>query len=368
MGVVPPLLRPSPPMFRPARALLHPLFVAAVLALAVNDWILKGAFGPSLVTGKLSDFAGLLVAQVVLATLFRVRTRRGFVATSLVLGFAFAAIKTSPFASLLYERALAFVHATNVVDPTDLVALVVLPLGVRVFLGAMEGAAPPRGERRVLETIALLGALPFCIATSAPDHVCAEGSVGRPDECIEAFRGTTFVYNAGTTADTVNIRTSRAPLPSSHDPQRLACVLRDEDFGPPRTIALLPGQAVSLDTIPSTDRAHVALVDLGEGFPTALFFARDPGEQQIPGSGWGSNKSNGAAADVPVSDVRLSGGLGIDRYAKAGDVLRTVGATIVAFRCEPTNVEAGTLPEGGFDAGTADVMDAGADDDAGDGS
>lgn len=362
-------------MFRPARALLHPLFLVAAIALAANDWILKGAFGPSVVTGKLSDFAGLLAAQVVVATLLRVRSRDGLTASSAALGLGFAAIKISPFASHLYERALAFVHASNLVDPTDLVALVVLPIGHRVFAAAMD--RPATHARRVGEIVALIAALPFCIATSAPTPICDEGSVGRNGEkCIEAFHAATFVYNAGTTQDVVTVRTLRSPLPPSNDPQRLGCSLRDEDFGPPRTIALAPGQALPLDTVPTADRTHVALVDLGEGFPLAVFSARDPADQKVPGSGWGGqnngsgNPSLGGENDAPVYGLRLSGGLGIDRYARAGDVIRSIGATVTSFQCDRPGVDAGTLPEGGFDGGVTDAaMDAGLDaDDAGDGS
>ncbi|GAA3121815.1 hypothetical protein GCM10020001_047700 [Nonomuraea salmonea] len=41
--------------------LCHPVTVAGVLVLLVNDHLLKAAF-PGVVTGKLSDVAGLLVA------------------------------------------------------------------------------------------------------------------------------------------------------------------------------------------------------------------------------------------------------------------------------------------------------------------
>src|SRR5690606_32162865 len=59
-------------------SLLHPLFGAALLVLVVNDHVLKGAGAlPPLVTGKLSDVAGLLVAPAVLAWIARARTERG---------------------------------------------------------------------------------------------------------------------------------------------------------------------------------------------------------------------------------------------------------------------------------------------------
>src|SRR5687768_980006 len=51
---------------RPAGALLfHPLTLVSVLVLVLNDHYLKAAF-PSALTGKLSDFAGMFAAPLVL--------------------------------------------------------------------------------------------------------------------------------------------------------------------------------------------------------------------------------------------------------------------------------------------------------------
>ena len=48
----------------------------ALLTLAINDHVLKGGgLLPGWLTGKLSDFAGLVVLPVVLAVLLRVRSR-----------------------------------------------------------------------------------------------------------------------------------------------------------------------------------------------------------------------------------------------------------------------------------------------------
>src|SRR5919108_3596562 len=48
----------------PGDGLLHPLVLVALAALVVNDHLLKPTF-PGVVTGKLSDVAGLLLAPVV---------------------------------------------------------------------------------------------------------------------------------------------------------------------------------------------------------------------------------------------------------------------------------------------------------------
>jgi hypothetical protein len=48
---------------------LHPVALAAVVLLLVNDWWLKGRFRGSFVTGKLSDIAGLIFAPVLLSAM-----------------------------------------------------------------------------------------------------------------------------------------------------------------------------------------------------------------------------------------------------------------------------------------------------------
>jgi hypothetical protein len=50
------------------RLLAHPYFTCALALLALNDHVLKGV-APSVVTGKLSDFAGLFVAAVMATVL-----------------------------------------------------------------------------------------------------------------------------------------------------------------------------------------------------------------------------------------------------------------------------------------------------------
>jgi len=54
----------------PPRALSHPLWWAALALLVANDHVLKGAgLLPESLTGKLSDFAGMIVAPPLLGAL-----------------------------------------------------------------------------------------------------------------------------------------------------------------------------------------------------------------------------------------------------------------------------------------------------------
>ncbi|HYO67487.1 MAG TPA: hypothetical protein VEU33_15535 [Archangium sp.] len=116
--------------------------VAAMVLVALNDHVLKGAgLLPGWLTGKLSDFAGLYFAPLLVAELWmlvrpsplaHVAVRRVAWA-ALGFGVLFTAIKTFPPADRLYEAVLTALlrrPARNTVDPTDLVALVMLGVAV----------------------------------------------------------------------------------------------------------------------------------------------------------------------------------------------------------------------------------------------
>ena len=57
----------APRIRRPGDLLLHPIAVLAVAVLVINDHVLKG-LAPGLLTGKLSDLAGLLFFPLLLAS------------------------------------------------------------------------------------------------------------------------------------------------------------------------------------------------------------------------------------------------------------------------------------------------------------
>jgi len=119
--------------------LLHPVALGALAVLLLNDHVLKARF-PGLVTGKLSDFAGMVVAPLVLVAALdaalpgflvvqrRYRAASAWVSAGLVAS-VFAATKTWSGATLAYEAAFHLIwrgHVTLVRDPTDLVAI---PMG-----------------------------------------------------------------------------------------------------------------------------------------------------------------------------------------------------------------------------------------------
>lgn len=112
----------------------HWLVVAAIALLLLNDHVLKAAW-PGIVTGKLSDVAGLAFFPILLTQW--AKTVRGWAIAGAITAVAFAAIKVWPEATELYRivvgslRSLpnAVLHGTPfgktaaVTDPTDLAAL-----------------------------------------------------------------------------------------------------------------------------------------------------------------------------------------------------------------------------------------------------
>src|SRR5688572_5962006 len=102
-------------------ALKSPIWWLALAVLLLNDHVLKGAgLLPGLVTGKLSDLVGLLVAPPLSCALAGARTRRAGIACFAAVALVFAAIKLSTDAAdLLCAAAGAFGLRWKIVaDPT----------------------------------------------------------------------------------------------------------------------------------------------------------------------------------------------------------------------------------------------------------
>lgn len=146
-----------------ADALLHPVALAAVALLLLNDHVLKAAW-PGPVTGKLSDVAGLAFFPILLLSAWEVLeaiarrwrrpTRRALLLAVGLTAAGFALVKTVPWAAGAFGGALGCAQwllalpvralvglppppiaaATVVVDPTDLLALPAL--GLALWVGA----------------------------------------------------------------------------------------------------------------------------------------------------------------------------------------------------------------------------------------
>jgi hypothetical protein len=107
----------------------QPAFILALALLVANDLYLKAQY-PGWLTGKLSDFAGLYVFAQLVAALSGVHIAR----VALALAILFAGWK-SPLATPFIEvvNAHSPVRIGRTIDYTDLTALAVLPLAVRLY-------------------------------------------------------------------------------------------------------------------------------------------------------------------------------------------------------------------------------------------
>lgn len=135
---------------RPVLALLHPAWLLALLLLALNDHVLK-RIAASVITGKLSDFAGLFVAPALLAVVVRATSRRAIAACHVAVAAGFALVKTFAPATMGFDRVLSlFVRSHTVTDPTDLIALPMVLLAYRVLVPAMTDTLAHAGHRFAL--------------------------------------------------------------------------------------------------------------------------------------------------------------------------------------------------------------------------
>jgi hypothetical protein len=131
---------------RPAGPLLHPVALLSVAVLLLNDHVLK-PIAPGLVTGKISDVAGLIFFPLLIASVVEVVAsltarqpprRRVMPLAAVVTVLGFTLVKTTPLGADAFAwalglgqwfvlggpiRDLTLAPTAVVVDPTDLIAL-----------------------------------------------------------------------------------------------------------------------------------------------------------------------------------------------------------------------------------------------------
>lgn len=104
--------------------LLNPIFLSALLLLILNDQIWKYSFG-SVLTGKLSDFSGLILLPLVLAFAFPT-WRKGVIWFSALFFLFWKSPWSQPFID--WYNLFAPIPISRVVDYSDYLALLILPL------------------------------------------------------------------------------------------------------------------------------------------------------------------------------------------------------------------------------------------------
>lgn len=210
------------------RWLGRPFFLLALALLALNDHVLKQRF-PGWWTGKLSDFAGVVVAGTVASVILD--RRRGLI----VAAFAFATLKVVPGAAAM---AAPLLGGPTRQDPTDLLALVAL-VPLAHWVRPLETPVPdPRSRRSAVPLWRSIRAgaaavLPVVAAMATVMTATATSCASRPAVAEIDVRGNTFyalVVGAGASSEWARStdggqswRNSppppgRAPRPSDEDP------------------------------------------------------------------------------------------------------------------------------------------------------
>lgn len=211
--------------------LLHPLWWGSLVVLVVNDHLLKGAgLLPVELTGKLSDFAGMIVAPVLLAVLLGARTPTARAACFAAVASVFAAINVSTGAAQALEQLSAAVGVPWIVvtDPTDLIGLLALPVAWHVA-----AVGSPARAGRGTERLALAVGLLACAASTPPSQ--------------EGFSTANFLANRTQRPVDVRVRWLDADMSCAEVSGRAGRALSRDLFGEGITMRLEPGTIIPLD-------------------------------------------------------------------------------------------------------------------------
>lgn len=109
--------------------LLNYAFCFGLVLLVLNDHFLKEAFG-NWYTGKISDFAGVLILPMFIKFLFSTSTQKSIVSTIVLFTFW-----KSPFSQFMIDgfNSIGLFHINRIIDYTDLMAFMILPLSLFVL-------------------------------------------------------------------------------------------------------------------------------------------------------------------------------------------------------------------------------------------
>lgn len=146
--------------------LLNHIFIFGTILLFLNDHIFKWEFS-NWVTGKLSDFVGLLVFPFFMTFLFPKAMKWNVILTGL-----FFIFWKSPFSEDFIElyNSIAFIEITRVVDYSDLIALSVLPLSYYLMSQIHVSEGFLFKKIKVNPLLVLLPSVFVFMATSPPHH------------------------------------------------------------------------------------------------------------------------------------------------------------------------------------------------------
>jgi hypothetical protein len=231
-GLLSPMtMRTMPSAPRPARfdltPLVHPLWWAALGLLVVNDDLLKGrGIAPGWLTGKLSDFAFLVVAPVLFAAMLPLALRgRRVLATVSVVGLYVAAdLSRAVSDAVVATAARVGLRWKLWPDPTDLLALAVLPATIWLLRRPARVARPGRARFGVIVGAAA------CLATSS----------------LPSYPHRPFFLNRADGTVDVTVTWVLRDIDCKTTPEALAATLNPNDLDDPRPMTLASGDEATL--------------------------------------------------------------------------------------------------------------------------
>jgi hypothetical protein len=247
------------------RAFAHPVYWSALLLLIVNDHVLKGAgVLPGAITGKLSDFAGMLVAPPLLALVLGAGRRGARMLAVALVGALFALIKLWPDAARALEQTLALAHVRSRVwlDATDLWALALLPLALPLCAPPAARPQPRRSAGWAARAVVGVAAL-ACVATTGSDDEESDGQDDLPQ--IENDTGDPLAVIVASTEGAGGCGLYRDDRISA---------LTAGAFIAPRELVMQDGARAALPVGSSAGRCGAASIGLPGG-QTLLVFWRD---------------------------------------------------------------------------------------------
>jgi len=312
--------------------------------LLVNDHLLKGAgLLPAWLTGKLSDLAFLTVAPpltaTALATVMSPAAARR--AAWGAVGGGFALINLSPDAAAAVTatgRELLGLRWALTVDPTDLIALAVLPSVLRLgrsTLPAPSGRRPTArtaapGEARMgwSTRLGIAGSTVACLASPA-----------EPGDRDPGWFTELALWNESPEPVDLQIRwlDHRASC-DAHLAEHLPGAFHLDAFSPARTFAVDGDGTLPVDRpagVPGPGgmpepAACTALVISGPGLAPQLVFARFQ-----DGADFVSRRTDGEF--LPVDTLRLRGGMGLRELTvlRGEHRVEVLPLDATGVRCEP---------------------------------
>lgn len=155
--------------------ILNPYFIVGLIVLLINDFYLKYEFG-NFITGKLSDFAGLLIFPMFVATIIP-QLRKSI---SLITGIGFIIWKLPLFTPVVeWINQLSFITIDRVVDYSDYVALSILFLSHYLI---NYHKYSPRIKWEKVTTVSrfaflLIAFFAFCATSLPPQYEIPKGTI-----------------------------------------------------------------------------------------------------------------------------------------------------------------------------------------------